>query len=48
MYQATLSGDYKTNNREGDKLVKIFKVFEQDRDLAKECIMELLKRKAVM
>ena len=43
MYQATLTGDYKSNNREGKKLVKIFKVFEDDRELARICIAELLQ-----
>ena len=28
MYDATLSGDYKTNNREGKRLTKIYKLFE--------------------
>lgn len=48
MYDATLSGDYKTNNKEAAKLVKIFKLFEQDRKLAEECIAELLKSKNVV
>lgn len=43
IYQATLDGDYKKNNREGVKLIKFFKLFEQDRELARECITELLK-----
>ena len=30
MYDATLSGDYKTNNREGKRLTKIYKIFEAD------------------
>ena len=48
MYQATLNGDYKTNNREGDKLLEIFKVFEKNRELANECIEELLKSNNVV
>lgn len=48
MYEATLSGDYKTNNKEGDKLIKIFKIFENDRKLAHECIAELLKSSNVV
>lgn len=43
MYQATLDGDYKTNNREGAKLIRIFKRFEKDRTLARQCIPELMK-----
>lgn len=30
MYEATLSGDYKANNREGAKLTRIFKRLEKD------------------
>lgn len=48
MYDATLSGDYKINNRENAKLTKIFKLFEQDRKLAEECITELLKSSNVV
>jgi hypothetical protein len=43
IYTATLEGDYKTNNREGAKLTKIFKRFEKNPDMARECIPELLK-----
>ena len=32
MYDATLSGDYKTNNREGKKLTKIYKLFESNNE----------------
>ena len=42
MYQATLEGDYRSNNREGGKLTKIFKIFEKDQELAEACISELL------
>ena len=43
MYEATLSGDYKANNREGAKLTRIFKRLEKDSDLAHACIAELLE-----
>lgn len=43
MYRATLDGDYKANNREGEKLTKIFQEFETNRALADACIPELLK-----
>ena len=43
MYEATLCGDYKANNREGKKLIKIFKKFEKDHDMAMQCIPELMK-----
>lgn len=48
MYLATLNGDYKTNNKEGQKLLKLFKLFEKDHDLAIECIDELLKSNNVV
>lgn len=48
MYQATCIGDYKTNNREGAKLIRIFKMFEKNPDFAMECISELLKSKNVV
>lgn len=48
MYQATLDGDYRSNNREGEQLTKIFKLFEQDYQLANECIPVLLKSKNVV
>ena len=32
--KATLEGDYKTNNKEGKKLIKLFKEFEKDAELA--------------
>ena len=48
MYDATLNGDYKKNNREGAKLTKIFKYFEQNRELAYECISEMFNSKNVV
>ena len=48
MLDATLNGNYRRNNREGNKLLEIFKVFEQDRELARECIPELLKSENVV
>ena len=48
MYQATLSGDYRANNKEGAKLVRIFKRLEKDETLAMDCIGELLKSKNVV
>ena len=43
MFEATLSGDYKLNNKEGRKLTKVFKYFEKNLPFAKECIEELYK-----
>ena len=37
----TLSGDYKRGNREGKKLVKIFKILESNLDLAKNSLPHL-------
>lgn len=48
MYQATLNGDYKSNNQEGAKLLKIFKYFENNRELAFECISEMFNSKNVV
>lgn len=48
IYRSTLDGDYKSNNIEGKKLIKIFKIFEKDRDLAWTCISEMLKSENVV
>ena len=45
--ETLLSGDYRTGNREGKKLIKFFKLFEKDRDLARECIDKLYKSECV-
>ena len=42
MYQATLDGDYKANNKEGKRLLKFYKYFEGDREFAVECIKDML------
>lgn len=39
---ATLSGNYKTNNAEGKKLTKLFKYFEADKKIARDCIKDML------
>ena len=36
IYHATLNGDYRKNNREGARLVKIFKEFEKDPDFCEQ------------
>ena len=41
--ETLLSGDYRTGNKEGKKLIKFFKMFEKDRDLAAKCIELLYK-----
>jgi len=48
MYQATLDGDYKANNREGRRLLKIFKYFEINREFASDCIKDLLNSENVV
>ncbi len=30
IYNSTLSGDYRINNREGKRLIKFFKIFENE------------------
>lgn len=47
-YNTTLSGDYKTGNIETPKLARMFRLFEQDRTLARECISKMLESKNVV
>ena len=42
MYSATLNGDYRATNREGKKLLEIYKILETDKMLADACIPKLL------
>lgn len=48
MYRATLNGNYKANNREGKRLIKIFKYFENNKEFALECINEMLRSENVV
>lgn len=48
MYQATLDGDYKANNKAGRKLVSIYKYFENNREFAMDCINELMQSENVV
>lgn len=48
MYQATLDGNYKANNREGRRLLKIFKYFEINREFASDCIKDMLNSENVV
>lgn len=48
MYQATMVGDYKTNNKEGKRLLRIFKYFEENREFALDCIHEMLQSQNVV
>lgn len=48
MYQATMVGDYKTNNKEGKRLLRIFKYFEVNREFALDCIHEMLESQNVV
>jgi hypothetical protein len=41
--EAIQTGDYKTGNREGRILIKLFKLLEKDRKLAADCISQLYK-----
>lgn len=42
IWDATLSGDYKTNNSEGKKIIKVFKMFEKNLIFAEECLSLLI------
>ena len=48
IFDSELTGDYKTGNREGRKLLKLFKLFEKDPVLADECIPLLLESQNVV
>ena len=48
MYQATLDGEYKANNKEGKRLLNFFKYFENDREFARECIKDMLNSENVV
>jgi len=48
MYDATLSGDYKTNNREGKRLTKIYKLFELNNAFGYQCIDRLINSNNVV
>ena len=48
MFEEIHNGDWKIHDREGAKLLKIFKMFEKNPDFAMECIDELLKSENVV
>ena len=48
IYNALSTGNYRKSNRESAKLRKIFREFENNTDLADECIPELLKSSNVV
>ena len=48
MYNATLSGDYRTNNREGKRLTALFKKFEKDVEYGHTCIDKLFESNNVV
>ncbi|MBR1599901.1 MAG: hypothetical protein IJ661_13465 [Lachnospiraceae bacterium] len=48
MYVATLSGDYKTNNKEGKRLTELFKIFEKETEFGYHCIDKLIKSNNVV
>ena len=48
MYDATLSGDYKTNNREGKRLTQIYKLFELNNEFGYQCIDRLIRSNNVV
>jgi len=48
IFEATLSGDYKTNNKEWKKIVRVFKMLEKDLVLAEDCLKDLLQNDIVV
>ena len=48
MFEEIHNGDWKKHDREGAKLLKLFKMFEKNPDFAMECIDELLKSENVV
>ena len=48
MYHATLEGDYKTNNKEGKKIISIFKYLEKNLELAKDTLPLLFENENVV
>jgi len=48
MFEEIHNGDWKKHDREGTKLLRIFKMLEKDPDFAMECIDELLKSENVV
>jgi len=48
MYDATLSGDYKTSNAEGKQIISVFKLLEKDLQFAEDCLVTLLKNDNVV
>ena len=47
-YHATMVGDYKTNNREKKRIIKLFKYFERNREFGYQCIERLLESGSVV
>ena len=48
LYEAAFVGDYKSSNKEGARLIKIFKLFEKDLNFGHECINRLINSKNVV
>ncbi len=48
MYDATLTGNYRVNNREGKRLTQLFKLFENDVEFGMQCIDRLLESENVV
>jgi len=43
MYESALNGNYRAGNREAEKLIEIFKYFENNREFAFECIKDMIR-----
>lgn len=48
MYRATIDGNYKVNNKEGEHLLKFFKYFENNIEFAWDCIKDMLNSKNIV
>ena len=46
--ETTISGDYKTGNKEGNKIVKVFKILEKNLELAKCSLPELFDNENIV
>lgn len=48
IYEATLIGDFKSNNKEGKKIIKLYKILETNLQLANDCLEILMKNRNVV
>jgi len=48
IYESTLNGKYRSGNREEDKVIEIFKYFENNREFAFDCIKDMMRSENVV